>query len=156
MTQAFEKLLFFIDGASQGNPGPSGIGVIVCNENGDILENISEYIGEGTNNTAEYTAFIYSLQEGLIRRADSVTINTDSEFLVKQLNGQYKVKDEKIKLLFNQAQRLLKGFKEVKVNHINRSKNKGADKLATASIASAIKRLKPQDKQVKFLFENNK
>lgn len=147
------KLIFYIDGASQGNPGPSGIGIVVCDINGNPIENISEYIGENTNNIAEYNALIYALQEGLVRKADAITINTDSELLVKQLNGEYRVKDEQIKRLFKQAQRLLKGFKRVQINHIERDKNKGADKLATKAVDVATK-AKPSSKQVTFTFEN--
>src|SRR3989338_1900140 len=107
MTQQ-DSLIFYIDGASHGNPGPAGIGVVVCDSAGNIIDNICEYIGENTNNIAEYNALICSLQEGLVRKAFSITINTDSELLVKQLNGEYKVKDEKLKYFFRQAQRLLK------------------------------------------------
>lgn len=146
------KLIFYIDGASQGNPGPAGIGVVVCDEKGSVLENISEYIGEDTNNIAEYNALIYALEEGLIRKADSIQINTDSELLVKQLNGEYKVKDERLKRLFKNAQRLLKGYKQVRVNHIERDKNKGADKLATKAVDN--RRTKSSVQQATFTFEN--
>lgn len=152
---AHDNLIFYIDGASQGNPGPAGIGVVVCDKDGNVLDNISEYIGENTNNVAEYNALIYALQEGFIRKAVSIAINTDSEFLVKQLNGEYKVKDEKMKQLFSQAQRLFKGFKHIQVNHIDRSKNKGADKLATKAVDSN-KKQKSSGSQATFTFENNK
>ena len=148
-----DKLIFYIDGASQGNPGPAGIGIIVCDEDDNVLQNICEYIGENTNNVAEYTAFIYALQEALIRKAASVVVNTDSELLVKQLNGEYKIKDEKIRQLFNQAKHLLKGFNIVDVNYINRSKNKGADKLATEAVDNAVKPNQTQ-KVAKFSFRN--
>lgn len=149
---AHDNLIFYIDGASQGNPGPSGIGVVVCDKDGNVLENIREYLGENTNNIAEYSALIYALEEGLIRKAASIVINTDSELLVKQLNGEYKVKDEKIKPLFKQVQRLLKGFKHIQVNRIDRSSNRGADKLATKAIDS--NRLKSSNKQATFRFDN--
>lgn len=128
------KLKIYIDGAAQGNPGPAGIGLIVCNERGRVLWNISEYIGENTNNVAEYMALIYALQEGLIRKAHAVEINTDSELLVKQLNKQYKVKDPKLKPLYRQVSHLLRGFGEVEVIHIQRENNRGADKLAAKAI----------------------
>lgn len=149
---AHDNLIFYIDGASQGNPGPAGIGVVVCDKDGNVLENISEYLGENTNNIAEYSALIYALEEGLIRKAASIVINTDSELLVKQLNGEYKVKDEKIKRLFKNAQRLLKGYKQVRVNHIERDKNKGADKLATKAVDN--RRTKSSAQQATFTFEN--
>lgn len=150
-----DKLIFYIDGASQGNPGPSGIGVVVCDASGNVLENVSEYLGENTNNFAEYNALIYALQEGLVRKANSITINTDSELLVKQLNGEYKVKDETLKRLYSQAQRLLKGYSQVQVNHINRTENKGADKLATKAVDNN-KTKKVANTQATFTFENRK
>ena len=152
---AQDKLIFYIDGASQGNPGPSGAGVVVCDHSGNVLDNISEYLGENTNNFAEYNALILALEEGLIRKAGSIIINTDSELLVKQLNGEYKVKNEDLKHLFGRVQRLLKGFKQVQINHIDRSKNKGADKLATKAIDSNKKSKSPAQ-QATFTFENNK
>jgi len=150
---AQDKLIFFIDGASQGNPGPSGIGVVVCDQDGNAIDNISEYIGLGTNNIAEYNALIVALEEGLVRKSNSVIINTDSELLVKQLNGEYKVKNEDLKQLFNRVRRLLKGFKQVQINHIDRSKNKGADKLATKAV-DANRKQKPSSPQATFTFEN--
>lgn len=128
-----KKLEIFIDGASKGNPGPSGIGVVVC-EGSNVIRNISVFIGESTNNIAEYTALIYGLQECLIFRADSIKINSDSQLLCRQLNGQYKVKDPGIKRLFNQAMHLLNGFKEVNIANIPRTQNKGADKLANEAV----------------------
>jgi ribonuclease HI len=150
---AQDKLIFFIDGASQGNPGPSGIGVVVCDQDGNPIDNISEYIGESTNNIAEYSALIVALEEGLVRKSNSIIVNTDSELLVKQLNGEYKVKNEDLKQLFNRVRRLLKGFKQVQINHIDRSKNKGADKLATKAVDTNRKQ-KPSSPQATFTFEN--
>lgn len=85
------ELELYIDGASKGNPGPSGIGVIIC-RNGETIKNISSYIGNATNNIAEYTALIYALEEALILKAEVLKINTDSELLYKQLRRDYKVK----------------------------------------------------------------
>jgi len=150
-----DKIIFYIDGASQGNPGPSGLGVVVCDQNENVIDNISEYLGENTNNFAEYSALIVALEEGLVRKANSIFIKTDSELLVKQLNGEYKVKNEELKQLFGRVQRLLKGFKQVQINHIDRSKNKGADKLATKAIDSN-KKIKSSGHQATFTFENNK
>lgn len=149
-----DKLIFYIDGASQGNPGPSGIGVVICDQNANVISNISEYLGESTNNVAEYNALIVALEEGLIRRSGVIIVNTDSELLVKQLNGEYKVKNEDLKQLFGRVQRLLKGFKQVQINHIDRSKNKGADKLATKAIDSNKKSKASGGNQATFTFEN--
>ena len=83
----------YIDGASKGNPGPSGIGVVIC-EGTKAIKNISTYIGHATNNIAEYTALIYALQEALILKAEALTIRTDSQLLARQLNKVYKVRHE--------------------------------------------------------------
>lgn len=127
------KYDIYVDGASQGNPGQSGIGVIIC-EGDNIIKNISEYIGITTNNIAEYVALIYGLQEALIGNLKDININTDSELLYKQIKGQYKVKDSDLSLLHKLASHLIGGFKSVDINNIPREKNKGADKLATKAI----------------------
>ena len=125
-----KHLDIFIDGASKGNPGPSGVGIVVSCQ-GRTIKNISSNIGIATNNVAEYTALIYALEESLILKADSLTINTDSQLLARQLNGVYKVKNENIKGLFLRAKRLISAFKKVVINNIPRENNVGADKLAT-------------------------
>ncbi len=130
-----KKLSIYVDGCSRGNPGPSGIGVIVCDEGGSAIKNISKYIGDATNNIAEYNALIYGLQEALILRADEIIINTDSELLAKQLGKEYKIKDAVLKSLYEQVRHLLTGFKKYEIKHINRTENKGADKLANKSIS---------------------
>lgn len=129
-----KRLSIYVDGCSRGNPGPSGIGVIVCDENGEAFKDVSKYIGDATNNVAEYYALIYGLQEALILRADEVIINTDSELLAKQLSKEYKIKDAILKSLHEQVRHLLTGLKEYEIKHINRTENKGADKLANKAI----------------------
>ncbi len=128
----------YIDGASKGNPGPAGVGVIICQE-GVVLKNISNYIGNTTNNFAEYTALIFALQEVLIIKADELNINTDSQLLCRQINGEYKVKSPNILGLYNQARHLISAFKKVSINHIPREMNSGADKLATQAVRKALK-----------------
>ena len=133
------ELEIYIDGASKGNPGPSGIGVVIC-QGKETLKNISVYIGNATNNIAEYTALIYALQEALILKAEILKINTDSQLLARQLNKIYKVKHENIIGLYNQALNLLAGFKKVSINDIPREENKGADKWATEAIKKELKK----------------
>jgi ribonuclease HI len=132
-----KHLEIYIDGASKGNPGPAGIGAIICQ--GDaVLKNISQFIGNATNNIAEYTALIYALQEALILKAEALQINTDSELLCRQLRKEYKIKSPNIVGLYNQATHLISAFKEVKVQHIPREKNRGADKLATQAVKRQV------------------
>lgn len=131
------QLDIYIDGAAKGNPGPAGIGVVIC-QDGQVLKNVSKFIGNTTNNVAEYSALIYALQETLILRADKIMVWTDSELLCKQLKGEYRVRNENLKILFAQAKHLSGGFASFKIQHISRDDNQGADKLANLAVKSAI------------------
>jgi len=133
------ELEIYIDGASKGNPGPSGVGVVICKD-GETIKNISSFIGEATNNVAEYTALIYALQEALKLKATILKINTDSQLLYRQVKRIYKIKHPNIIGLHNQVMHLLSGFKRVEVVHIPREKNSGADKLATKAVKEAFKK----------------
>jgi len=128
-----KKLELFIDGACKGNPGPGGAGIVILSE-GRIVKEFSRYIGQTTNNIAEYTALIFGLQESLVLRADSVHVNTDSQLLYCQMTGEYKVKHPNIIGLYNQAVHLSKGFKEFSIKHVPRAFNSQADKLATQAV----------------------
>ena len=127
----------YIDGASQGNPGPAGIGIVIYG-NDQPAENIYKYIGEATNNVAEYTALIYSLQEALILGIKDVVINSDSELLVNQLKGTYKVRDLNLRVLYEQFVHLKSGFKNLEVRLIRRKENQEADKLANRAVESRL------------------
>ena len=134
-----KELEIFIDGASKGNPGPSGIGVVILQGN-ETIGNIPTFIGNTTNNVAEYTALIYGLQEALKLKAESIKINTDSQLLHRQLNKTYKVKSPNIIGLHNQVTHLLSGFRHISITNIPRENNKGADKLATLAIKKQLKK----------------
>ena len=123
----------FIDGASRGNPGPSGIGVVL-KEGEKEVHTLYKFIGEATNNIAEYTAAIHGLQEALRLGYTEVLLRMDSELVAKQLNGEYRVRNENIIPLFRKATELINGFGRVDVRHIGREKNKEADKLANKAI----------------------
>ena len=123
----------FIDGASRGNPGPSGIGVVL-KEGEKEVHTLYKFIGEATNNIAEYTAAIHGLQEALHLGYTEVLLRMDSELVAKQLNGEYRVRNENIIPLFRKATELINGFGRVDVRHIGREKNKEADKLANKAI----------------------
>ncbi len=126
----------YIDGASQGNPGPSGIGVVIYAD-GKIVKHISSFIGNTTNNVAEYTALIYALQEALLLKAGNLRINTDSELLYRQLKKIYKIKNHNILGLYNQAVHLMSGFRQISLKHIGRENNRSADRLAAQAIKEA-------------------
>ena len=132
------QLELFIDGASKGNPGPAGIGVVIC-QDGEVIRNLSFYIGEATNNIAEYSALIYGLQEALILKAEGVRVNTDSQLLYRQIKREYKVKDLRILNLYSQATHLVSAFSDFEINLIPRKDNRGADKLANLNIKEELK-----------------
>jgi len=138
-TTGSAEIEMYIDGASRGNPGPSGIGVVIC-RNGKAIKNLSAYIGNATNNIAEYTALIHGLKECLALKAGNIQINTDSELLCRQINKIYKIKSPNILALYDQALQLLSGFKDARVRHIPRENNRGADKLAAKAVNEALKK----------------
>jgi ribonuclease HI len=121
-------LVIFTDGACLGNPGPMGIGVVVYRDNVRI-EELSEYIGNGTNNIAEYTAVIRALETVHQLGETEVHIKSDSELIVKQLNNEYKVRDPGLRTLRKRVDELCKGLK-VRFEHIPREKNSEADELS--------------------------
>ena len=129
-----KKGTLFIDGASRGNPGDAGIGVLIYDINHRCVEKISQYIGKATNNVAEYTALTTALIEALILGFREIEIKSDSELLVRQLRGRYKVKSNNIKILYLLAKHLIRGYKKVEIDYIRREQNKQADRLANEAI----------------------
>lgn len=127
-------LALYIDGASRGNPGPAGIGVVVKNATGRIIAEISEFIGRGTNNVAEYRALIRALEEAAALGARHIVVRSDSELLVRQLTGEYKVKSPDLSPLHLETHRLLKAFPKASVERIPRGKNAAADALANRAL----------------------
>lgn len=135
------KITIYIDGGSRGNPGKAAIGVVFCNEKGQSFKEYAEYLGDGlTNNEAEYKAAIFALQKfkalfgKKIALSSEVEIKSDSELLVQQLNGKYKILDEKIQLLFLALWNLKIDFKRIKFTLVSREKNKEADKLVNEAL----------------------
>lgn len=126
-----KQAIISVDGASKGNPGPAGIGVVIRDQSGMVLKEIGEYIGEATNNVAEYTALVRALTETLALGFTHAAIQSDSELMVKQLNGQYRVKNEGIIPLFESAVDLMRRFNSATITHVLRERNKLADKLAS-------------------------
>ncbi|MCK4424025.1 MAG: ribonuclease HI family protein [Candidatus Omnitrophica bacterium] len=136
MTQV-KELFIYIDGAAKGNPGPAGAGIVIYEDSStdkDPLKKISEYLGEATNNAAEYLALIFALQEAIDLQATHLFVYTDSELLARQFSGTYKVKNENLKVLYGQVRDLVDKFDRVKIEHIRREYNKPADKLATEAV----------------------
>ena len=126
-----------VDGASKGNPGPSGIGIVVLDCDGNVLREISENIGVATNNFAEYSALIRALEEVKSMGFSRVYVQTDSELMARQINGVYRVKNDSIIPLFTEVSRLKSGFEHVEVVHVLREMNKAADKLASKAASGS-------------------
>jgi len=125
------------DGAAWGNPGPAGIGVVLQDDNGKTIEQHKESIGIATNNQAEYRALIKGLQTALRHRPNLLHVLLDSELLVKQLNGQYRVRSPHIRDLHTQAADLIRKFERVEVEWVSREWNRAADGLATQAVEEA-------------------
>jgi ribonuclease HI len=126
------NIYMYTDGASRGNPGLAGAGFVIYSESGETIKKGKKFLGKKTNNEAEYLALILALKS-LSENKCTLNIFSDSELMVKQLNGEYKVKNEKLKPLFNEVQKLLENI-NYKISHIKRDKNKIADKLANEAI----------------------
>lgn len=129
-----EPVIVHIDGASRGNPGPSGVGVVFTGANGSPALELSKYLGETTNNVAEYLALLYALQEAQARGFTSVHVRTDSELLAKQLHGEYRVRDATLRLLHDFARQVMRAFAQCTIEHVPREQNTAADRLATAAV----------------------
>lgn len=123
-----------IDGAARGNPGPAGYGVIVRDNAGKILVEAYGYIGDQTNNFAEYSALLAALELTLREKWKHVRIKSDSQLLVKQINGEYKVKDSTLSRFHRHAMTLLRRLDSFSVIHVDRKDNKEADKLANKAV----------------------
>lgn len=133
--EELDKVILYSDGASSGNPGKAGAGWLLYNKEGSLVKRGSEFLGITTNNVAEYLALIYGLEEALALRAKRVICFLDSELLVNQLHGNYRVRNNILQLFYHQVKYLRKFFEELNFNYIQRFKNKEADKLAKRAIS---------------------
>jgi len=126
-----KKLTIYTDGCSKGNPGPASIGVVMYeNENQNPCLMLSDEIGVTTNNQAEYKALIKALEYAVAMKASEVEVRSDSELIVNQMNGRYRVKKEELKPLHAEAQSLSGQINKFRILAIPREENRGADKLA--------------------------
>jgi|ERR1051326_6932338 ribonuclease HI len=129
-----ETLTLEFDGGSRGNPGPAGIGVVVRAQDNTPLVTIGRFIGRATSNVAEYKALIAALQEAKKLGAKKLIIRGDSELIIKQMRGEYRVKHPDLKGLYDEAQFLYHQFDEAKIDHNFRHKNELADRLVNLAI----------------------
>lgn len=128
------KLKIFTDGGARGNPGPAAAAVVICDTSGKIFKEIGKYLGEKTNNEAEYEAVILALSEAAKLGAEQMEINLDSELVGRQLNSVYKIKNIRMQELAIKVRHLETGFKKVVYKTIPREKNAAADALVNAVI----------------------
>ncbi len=139
-----KKITIYTDGASRGNPGKAAAGFLFCNEKGQVVKRYSQYLSDYmTNNEAEYNALISALKKfkavfgKKLAKDAEIEVKSDSELMVKQLNGEYKLLDPKIQALFLEVWNLKLDFKKVKFKLITREKNKEADKLANEAYSQS-------------------
>lgn len=134
------ETLLMVDGAARGNPGEAGCGAVIVDEAGEVVKELSCYLGHATNNVAEYEGLLLGLQALLDLEKKNIRVQSDSQLLVRQLNGQYRVKDEKLKRLFERAVNLLRRFDRVRIVHVPRELNRHADRLANQGIDQVLRR----------------
>ena len=153
-------LVAHIDGGARGNPGPAGYGVCVRSSGGDRVADLYGYLGETTNNVAEYAALLALLEFAVGTRARALAIHSDSQLLVRQIDGRYRVKDANLKILHGEARRLMTSIPRVTLVHVRREENADADRLANLAmdrrdasgpIPAAIRRLTRPSRQARLI-----
>ncbi len=125
-----KQLIAHVDGASRGNPGPAGIGVVIETPENEVLAEIGEPLGRTTNNVAEYTAMIRCLEEAKALGGTHIQVMTDSELMARQINGIYRVRTPHILPLYERVMTLMRSFEKASVKHVRREFNKHADRLS--------------------------
>jgi ribonuclease HI len=131
------ELYIYTDGASRGNPGEAGAGVVIMDDGGAVVRELRKYLGHTTNNVAEYEAFILGLTEAVRLGASKIHMRNDSELLTRQISGEYRVKDQKLKRLHAKAKRILNKFDAYEIRSLRRENNRVADRLANEAIEGA-------------------
>ena len=132
-----------VDGGARGNPGPAGYGVVIEDEIGRPIAELSEYLGRQTNNYAEYSGLIAALNYTLRHGLKALKVVSDSELMVKQINGQYKVSSPTLKELYESAMKLIDQLDCFEINHVLREKNREADRLANLAMDRGIAKKAP-------------
>jgi len=128
------KVIIYTDGAARGNPGPAAIGATIRDEKGNLIASVSRRIGITTNNQAEYQAIIAAMEKAISLGARNVELYTDSELVVRQINGRYKVKKSTLRTLYQKVIQLIGSLEGFKITHIPREQNAEADNLANKAL----------------------
>ncbi len=137
-SQQHKKLWLSTDGGARGNPGPAALGFVLKDEHNKIVMEHGQYLGETTNNVAEYSALIEGLKAALVLGAVAIEISMDSELIVKQMSGEYKIKQPHLQELAQQVKRLLSDFDSYTFKHVLRAYNKEADRMVNKAIDDAL------------------
>jgi len=132
--QSAEYLVAYVDGGARGNPGPAGFGVRIENQNGEKVTELSEYLGRQTNNFAEYSGLIAALEYAIAHNYRGLRVISDSELMVRQIKGIYKVRNENLRPLYERAKALIHKLDYFEIGHVLRGKNKDADRLANEAM----------------------
>jgi ribonuclease HI len=130
-------LVVNVDGGSRGNPGPAAIAAVIASPDGELIEELAERIGEATNNVAEYRALLLGLERARALGAREVELVGDSELVVRQVHGTYKVKDATLRALRDQVDKALRGFDRWSFRHVRREDNEAADLLVNEALDAA-------------------
>jgi ribonuclease HI len=128
------RLTVNVDGGARGNPGPAAIGIVLRDAGGEVLEEHGETIGRATNNVAEYRALLRGIELAAEHGAGEVELIGDSELIVRQVEGRYKVKDATMRELHGQVKRALDSFESWSIRHVRREQNADADRLVNAAL----------------------
>ncbi len=131
---SLEELILHADGGARGNPGPAGAGAVLSTPGGRVLARLHRYLGRTTNNVAEYQALLMGLDQALALGARRLEVRLDSELVVKQLQGAYRVKSPHLKPLYHQVRERLRRFEHVHIIHVRRQDNQEADRLANLAM----------------------
>jgi ribonuclease HI len=138
-----KTIRIYTDGASRGNPGHAGLGVVIEDEHGMRLQGLCRYLGLTTNNEAEYEALIEGLKAAAAWKPDRLEVYLDSKLVAEQMKGNYRIKEPRLQALSVKAKELLSRFPEFDIKHVERERNKGADALANRAIDEKVKKPKP-------------
>jgi ribonuclease HI len=133
-TPAFDGIVAYCDGGSRGNPGPAGFGVYIQDSAGKVLAELSQYLGAHTNNFAEYSALLAALEFAIANGHRSLRVISDSELMVKQMKGQYRVNSPELRPLYEEARRRVPQLDHFQIQHVLREKNRHADRLANVAM----------------------
>ena len=138
-THSGEAITAHVDGGARGNPGPAGFGAYVTDAQGKTLAELSEYLGHKTNNFAEYSGLLAALEFAVKNGHKRLQVVSDSELMVKQMNGVYKVRSPELKELYDRARTMTRKLEYFKISHVLRAKNKDADRLANEAMDRGMK-----------------